>query len=144
FIQEQVGKSDALLAEARLAINSQDWEAARAKLKAAAEISPNDDHVKEGLALLPQPVESWESTGVAPVEVETPHPAGVVPLISQTGPEIRPPKPGIFARIVQSPRFWPTVLLGFVFVVNWFETALEAIVPGWRSWNGVRSMFSAF
>jgi membrane-associated phospholipid phosphatase len=144
FVRSQQRAAAQRMVEADRAIAAQDWETARAKLKAAAEISPNDEHVKDGLALLPKPVEATDSTASAPAVTETAPTAGPVPLISQTGAAIRPPKPNIFARIVQSPRFAPTVLLAFVFVVNWFETAMESVVPAWRSWNGARSIFSAY
>ena len=144
FVQSQQRAAAERMAEAERAIAAQDWDTARTKLKAAAEISPNDDYVKAGLALLPQPVETTESTAVGPAVEEAPPTAEPVRLMSEPGPAIRPPEPGLFARIVRSPRFAPTVLLGFVFVVNWFETALESAVPGWRSWNGQRSLFSAY
>ncbi len=145
FVQGQVRSTEEQLGEAQRAIAGEDWETARTKLKAAEAISPNDDHVKAGLALLPQPVEVTESTAAAPAAEEEATPTvQPVPLVSELVAGLRESKPGLFARIVRSPRFAPTVLLVFVFLVNWLETALESAVPGWRSWSGQRSMFGAY
>ena len=137
------------LSDADQAIARKDWKSATEKLNKVLAINSSDKRAQDKLAFVEEQMRLASalprSSKTVPVTPPQPSPAPARPSKPAPLPTPTPDEPkGFLARVVASPRFWPTVLLAVVFVVNWLETFAETFIPGWHAWGSERSRIAGY